>query len=63
MGCFFQQSARTPQAQTRSMATLAQKAEALGFDSIWVPDHVVFPKTINSTYPYNDSGRIGTAPI
>ncbi|MCE2488291.1 MAG: LLM class flavin-dependent oxidoreductase [Desulfurellaceae bacterium] len=43
--------------------TLAQQAEALGFDSIWVPDHVVFPKTINSTYPYNDTGRIGTAPI
>ena len=43
--------------------TLAQQAETLGFDSIWVPDHVVFPKTINSTYPYNDTGRIGTAPI
>lgn len=44
-------------------STVAQKAEAIGFDSIWVPDHVVFPKTINSKYPYNDTGRIAAAPI
>ena len=43
--------------------TVAQKAEELNFDSIWVPDHVVFPKTINSKYPYNETGQIVTAPI
>ena len=31
--------------------TIAQKAEALGFDSLWVPDHVVIPTTIKSRYP------------
>jgi probable F420-dependent oxidoreductase len=36
---------------------IAQKAEALGFDSLWVPDHVVIPTTINSRYPYNETGR------
>ena len=36
---------------------IAQKAEALGFDSLWVPDHVVIPTTIKSRYPYNESGR------
>jgi probable F420-dependent oxidoreductase len=36
---------------------VAQKAEALGFDSLWVPDHVVIPTTIQSRYPYNDTGR------
>lgn len=37
--------------------TIAQKAEALGFDSIWLPDHVVIPTTIKSRYPYNDTGE------
>ena len=41
-----------------SLATIAQRAEALGFDSLWVPDHVVFPTVINSRYPYNETGRI-----
>lgn len=38
--------------------TIAQRAEALGYDSLWVPDHVVFPTTINSKYPYNDTGKL-----
>lgn len=41
---------------------IAQKAEALGFDSLWVPDHVVIPTTIKSRYPYNDSGRFPMPP-
>lgn len=36
--------------------TIAQKAESLGFDSIWLADHVVIPTTIKSRYPYNDTG-------
>jgi probable F420-dependent oxidoreductase len=36
--------------------TLARKAEELGFDSIWLADHVVIPTTIKSRYPYNDTG-------
>jgi probable F420-dependent oxidoreductase len=39
------------------LLTLAQKAEALGFDSLWVPDHIIIPTTIKSRYPYNDTGR------
>jgi alkanesulfonate monooxygenase SsuD/methylene tetrahydromethanopterin reductase-like flavin-dependent oxidoreductase (luciferase family) len=31
--------------------TIAQRAEVLGYDSLWVPDHVVFSTTINSQYP------------
>jgi len=41
---------------------VAQKAEALGFDSLWVPDHVVIPTTIQSRYPYNESGRFPMPP-
>jgi probable F420-dependent oxidoreductase len=45
-----------------TLRTLAQKAEAMGFDSLWVPDHVVIPTTIKSRYPYNDSGRFPIPP-
>jgi probable F420-dependent oxidoreductase len=38
--------------------TIAQRAEALGYDSLWAPDHVVFPTTIHSKYPYNDTGKL-----
>jgi len=38
--------------------TIAQRAEALGYDSLWAPDHVVFPTTIESKYPYNDTGKL-----
>ena len=30
-------------ASTEAIATVAQQAEALGFDSIWVSDHIVVP--------------------
>ena len=42
---------------SEALLTIAQKAEDLGFDSLWVPDHVVIPTTIKSRYPYNDTGR------
>ncbi len=35
---------------------LARQAEALGYDSLWVSDHVVLPWRIDSRYPYNAGG-------
>ena len=35
---------------------VAQAADNLGFDSIWVADHIVFPPVIESRYPYSDDG-------
>ena len=35
----------------------ARAAEELGFDSLWVSDHVVVPRVVESRYPYNDSGE------
>ena len=35
---------------------IAERAELLGFDSVWVHDHIFMPATIKSRYPYNDSG-------
>jgi probable F420-dependent oxidoreductase len=39
-----------------SMTDVAVRAEALGFESIWVPEHLVFPVEIRSRYPYTTDG-------
>lgn len=36
----------------------AKKAEAVGFDSLWVPEHVVFFESYESRYPYNETGTL-----
>ena len=38
------------------MADVAVRAEALGFESVWVAEHLVFPSTIQSRYPYAAEG-------
>ncbi len=38
------------------LETLVQRAEALGFHSVMIGDHVVFPVAINSKYPYAVTG-------
>lgn len=40
---------------------VAVAAERLGFDSVWVHDHLVMPADIRARYPYNDSGNAGFA--
>ena len=35
---------------------LATLAEASGLESLWVADHVIFPVTLTSTYPYSATG-------
>jgi probable F420-dependent oxidoreductase len=35
---------------------LAQLAEGSGLESIWVADHVIFPSTFTSKYPYSATG-------
>jgi probable F420-dependent oxidoreductase len=37
---------------------MAAKLEAAGFDSLWVSDHVVFPHTVRSRYPFAADGRV-----
>jgi probable F420-dependent oxidoreductase len=36
----------------------ARAAEAAGFDSLWVNDHVVFPREYRSRYPYSPDGKL-----
>ncbi len=43
-------------------AELAGAAEAAGFDSIWAVEHVVWPESYESVYPYSRSGRMPGSP-
>src|SRR6187200_1143443 len=36
--------------------SVAEEAEGLGYDSVWVHDHVVMPSNVTSRYPYNATG-------
>src|SRR4051794_12769594 len=36
---------------------MARAAEAAGFESLWVSDHVVMPQSIASRYPFTADGR------
>ena len=41
------------------LVRLAQRVEELGYDSLWVSDHVVMPVKVESRYPYNSRGVVG----
>ena len=48
-----------PKASPRNIETVARWAEALGFHSVWVTDHVALrePEDVRSHYPYRSHGR------
>ncbi len=41
----------------RGIPALARALEHAGVDSIWVSDHVVLPRTMDSPYPFAADGR------
>jgi probable F420-dependent oxidoreductase len=43
-------------ATPEALETLVQRGEALGFASVMIADHLVFPVTIKSRYPYTVTG-------
>jgi probable F420-dependent oxidoreductase len=45
-----------------ALRDLAQAAEGLGYDAVWVSDHVVVPARIESPYPYSPDGRFRLGP-
>ncbi|MBI3030468.1 MAG: LLM class F420-dependent oxidoreductase [Candidatus Rokubacteria bacterium] len=51
-----------PVATRHNIVTFARRMEALGYDSLWISDHVVIPWTIRSRYPYNPTGQFPLAP-
>ena len=38
-----------------------QKAERLGYESVWTAEHVIIPKHYDSVYPYNPSGKVAVS--
>jgi probable F420-dependent oxidoreductase len=45
-----------------NMVRLAQQADRLRFDSIWVTDHIVLPTKTTSRYPYSATGEFPIQP-
>src|SRR5208337_1703025 len=50
------------QTSPNSIAAIARTAEASGFESIWIPEHIILPVTYRSPYPYSSSGRMTVPP-
>ena len=48
---------RGPLSTPDNLATIAQRAESLGFDSVALGDHILVPKNIDSDYPYTETGE------
>ena len=46
-----------PLANPKSIVAQARKGEELGFEIISVSDHIVMPKSIQSEYPYGETGK------
>ena len=55
-GCVFPN--RGPMATPANLARFAEKAEALGYDTVWFSDHIVIPTEVKSFYPYHPSGQM-----
>jgi probable F420-dependent oxidoreductase len=44
------------------IARVARRAEELGYDSLWVSDHIIFPAELRSPYPYSPDGKLPLDP-
>jgi probable F420-dependent oxidoreductase len=42
--------------------SIAQAAEQRGFESVWLPEHLLLPAELPATYPYSDSGHAPISP-
>lgn len=49
-------------ARPDTLTLVAQKAEALGFESVWLPEHLAVPITMRSPYPYSSDGKFPGGP-
>ena len=49
-------------ARPELLAQVAKKAEALGYESVWIPEHLAVPVTINAPYPYSADGKFPGGP-
>ncbi len=51
-----------PLADITVLSELARQAESLGYDGIFLSDHVAIPTDLRSRYPYRTDGRFPLAP-
>src|SRR5438270_6798433 len=49
-------------ADRETITALARRAEALGYDSIWVTDRLLIPVESRSAYPYSATGAFPLGP-
>jgi probable F420-dependent oxidoreductase len=45
-----------------AISALARRAEALGYDSVWVTDRLLIPTAATTAYPYSDTGAFPLGP-
>ena len=48
----------SPNRGAQYIKDFAATVESLGFDSLWVPEHIVFFDDYESRYPYNETGTL-----
>ena len=53
----FAVASRGPLATLDNIVKMTKAGEDMEYDIVSVSDHIVVPKIIDSTYPYNDSGE------
>ena len=46
-----------PLAHIHSLIQIASRAEALGYDGVFLSDHIAIPTELRSRYPYRSDGR------
>ena len=49
-------------ARPELLTQVAKKAEELNFESVWIPEHLAIPVSINSPYPYSEDGKFSGGP-
>jgi len=47
-GCVLSQTIYGPTASPAALRTLAQQAEAVGFDAVWFADHIIIPRHVHA---------------
>lgn len=50
------------QTSPTGLGSVARKAEELGFESVWLPEHIILPVEYKSAYPYTANGRMPAPP-
>lgn len=51
-----------PFAGPEAITAFAQRAEELGFHSLWMTDHIALPVDVKTRYPYREDGKFFWAP-